>query len=577
MNDAAASSMRWKLRNFSVAALLFAATLLWVLWQSSRVAVLWDLGYLLNTSHRIAAGQIPYRDFSLVHPPLTFLIQAAIERLFGRHYEGVIAYAAIAGGIASVLTWRIILNIFGNQPQARVSALLLSLPLPVLGIYSVYSHPIYDSDAMLAVLASILLLQHACRPRATILSRFSAGACCALPLFVKQNIGLPFLAAVLSALLLLFLSRSWKTQRGAESSALAGGMDAAQIAAGCILAFGAALLLIQCICGLGNYWHWTVQFAAQRRLPAANTVLSLYSEPTLLWTLPLFAVGFVLLFSRYSRRIWAQAAGAALIAAPYLAALLYLLLEHNAEDRADRLLAFWPLLLLTATAIAICNLRRGITFASLTPFLVLAAIHGTFLSQEVWGSTYAIWPLLMILIAYSLAALPKHAGKPRTVLAAITGMTLLICGSLYAASLERLDYIYNLIDEPLAKATLPALHGMAARGTYLPDFEQLVRFADKEIPAGDGILLLPGEEPFFYATGRAPRFPVVLFDHTTDPYTPEQLLMEADQRGIRWVVVKTRLQSNEDPLPERERLMELVKERFQLARKLDGYDVYRRR
>jgi hypothetical protein len=577
MNDEASPSNRWKLRDFSIATALFAATALWVFWQNSRVAVLWDLGYLLDTSHRIAAGQIPYRGFSLVHPPVTFLIQAVIERIFGRHYECVIAYAAFAGGIVSVLVWRIILSIFGNHTHARLSALLLSLPLPVLSIYSVYPHPIYDADATLAVLASILLLQHACRPQASGLIRFAAGASCVFPLFVKQNIGLPFLIAALSALMLIWIAQNWKLLRAVESSTPLSSTAIAQIAAGGIVALGAALLLIQLICGLGNYFHWTVQFAAQRRLPAANTVLSLYSEPTLLWTLPLFGAGFGLLFSRYARRIWTQVVGVALITAPYLTALFYLLFEHNAEDRADRLLAFWPLLLLTGAVIPLNGLRREIAIASLTPFLVLAAIHGTFLSQEVWGSTYAIWPLLMLLTAYSLAALPQRACKPATVLAGITGVTLLVCGGLYSASLERLDYIYNSPNEPLAKATLPALHGMAARGAYLPDFEQLVRFADAEIPESDGILLLPGEEPFFYATGRVPQFPVVLFDHTTDPYTPEELMTEADRRGIRWVIVKTRLQSNEDPLPDREQIMQQIGLRFQIVRKLDGYDVYRRR
>ena len=29
--------------------------------------------------------------------------------------------------------------------------------------------------------------------------------------------------------------------------------------------------------------------------------------------------------------------------------------------------------------------------------MLLATIHGAFLSQQLWGSTYAIWPLLMLL------------------------------------------------------------------------------------------------------------------------------------------------------------------------------------
>ena len=65
---------------------------------------------------------------------------------------------------------------------------------------------------------------------------------------------------------------------------------------------------------------------------------------------------------------------------------------------------------------------------------------------------------------------------------------------------------------------------MATPGPWIPRFEDLVRFANAEIPAGDGTLLIPGEVPFYFVTGRMPTFPILLFDPTTDPYTPEETL-----------------------------------------------------
>jgi hypothetical protein len=127
------------------------------------------------------------------------------------------------------------------------------------------------------------------------------------------------------------------------------------------------------------------------------------------------------------------------------------------------------------------------------------------------------------------------------------------------------------------RATLPALRGMADRGPYLGDFEQLVQFAERAIPPQEGILLLPGEEPFYFATGRIPQFPVQIFDNTTDPYSPEELMAEAERRNIRWVIVKTRLQSNEDPLQARGQVMALIEQRYQVFQHLAGYDVYHRR
>src|SRR6266700_3217334 len=105
------TSHHWRPRDSLAAALLFLATSSFVVWQNSRVAVLWDLGYLLDTGWRIALGQMPYRDFPLAHAPLTFLIQAALLRVAGRHYLVPVTYAAVAGGLGTVLAWRIVLRL----------------------------------------------------------------------------------------------------------------------------------------------------------------------------------------------------------------------------------------------------------------------------------------------------------------------------------------------------------------------------------------------------------------------------------------------------------------------------------
>jgi len=53
-------------------AALFLASAAFTLWQNTRFAVLWDITYLLDTSYRISLGQLPYRDFPFAHAPLTF-------------------------------------------------------------------------------------------------------------------------------------------------------------------------------------------------------------------------------------------------------------------------------------------------------------------------------------------------------------------------------------------------------------------------------------------------------------------------------------------------------------------------
>src|SRR5882762_4121397 len=144
--------------NASAASFLFLATALVVVWQNSRLAVLWDLSYTLENSCRISLGDIPYRDFPFAHAPLTFLIQAAIIKLTGRVFWHHVAYCAIVGGAGTFLTWRIINTVLrGRVTHARWLAFLMSLPLIPLGIYCVFPHPFYDPDCTLAILIGIFL------------------------------------------------------------------------------------------------------------------------------------------------------------------------------------------------------------------------------------------------------------------------------------------------------------------------------------------------------------------------------------------------------------------------------------
>ncbi len=579
-------SNRWKHRDFFVGAVLCLVTAGFVLWQNSQIAILWDLSYLLDTSYRIALGQIPYRDFPLVHPPVTFLLQAAIMRLAGRHYLLHVAYSALIGGLATVVAWRNILRTLRERVRsAWAIALLLTAPLTVLGIYSVYPHPIYDCDAVFAILIAILLLQRLGSKskrstRRTVQGEWAraalTGAVVVLPVFVKQNIGVPFLAAVVAGIFLLLILGWFGGDRRSESSEEPNPAILLKVLAAIGVALLAAIALVHVTVGLDNYLHWTIRFAAQRRLPGFAEMLEVYQQPSFVWTLPTVGCGLILLCLPPAGRIWVRILAFCLFSAPLLGSIVYLFLNDALDERADNLLVLWPMLLILAAVVALIELRKGITLQRLMPFFVLAAIHGTFLSQQLWGSTYAIWPLLILLIAQMLAAVPSSARQIVLPLASVVCATFLLCGGLYAAGHERMNYL-NIPNQPIDRATLPPLRGMADRGPYLADFEELIHFAKKEIPLQDGILLLPGEEPFFFATGRVPQFQVQSFDNTTDPYSPAELLEAARGHNIRWVIVKTRLQSNEDPLPDREQTMLLIAQDYLLYRELGGYTVYRRK
>jgi len=584
---------RWSLRDLIAASTLFLASSAVVLWQNAHLTILWDLSYVLDSSFRISVGQLPYRDFPFAHAPLTFLIQAAIIRLFGRVFFHHVVYSALVGGLGTVLAWRIVLNTLrARLVHSWAVALILAAPLTVLGAYSILPFPSYDCDCAFSILVAISLLQRLpqdstsrLRWNRSLLHPIAAGAALAIPLFFKQNIGLPFLLAALAGTALLLAASLLRIPRHSPASSEARRFGS--LLAGAFTALLGAGLVIHLTVGLGNYFHWTIQFAAQRRLPGFQTMLGIYAEPSLLWWIPCISLGLVLLRGRLACIFWARLAALGLLAAPFLWTLVALSLADDADDRADSLLALWPLLLLLSGALTLVNLRRGLSLRGLLPLVALAAIHGALLSQQLWGSTYAIWPLLVVLLAEMVAFLASfdrasyaasgnlNSLRIAPALAAILSLTLLICGGLYTASEERLSYA-QLPDGPMLHPAFPALRGMSLSGPYLPEFEELLQFASANIPNSDGLILLPGEDPFYFATGRVPQFPVLLFDPATDPYSPDQLVEQARARNIRWLIVKRDLQIREDPTPEREATLKALQAVFVPCRNLSGYDVYRR-
>ena len=583
-----------------------------VIWQNSHLAVLWDLSYILENSYRISLGQIPYRDFPFPYAPLTFLTQAALIKLTGRVFFHHVIYCAVVNGLSVLLTWRILLRVLRTTSNNRLLALVLTMPLAVLGVYGVFPHPFYDCDCTFVVLVCLLLLlrfQQGDSERrggdgetrrwgepVSLIGHFATGAALVLPLFTKQNTGGAFLVSAVGCLVLLFLIDVYRRQDVRKYLLLFGGL---------VTSLVIALLLIHRFAGLHNYYQWTFRFAAQRRTPAFADMIGMYKDTnTVFWLLPV-AAGLVLMWlSRRNRQVrWLSLV---LILVPFVWPVIYLFRDNDASERAERLVNLWPLVLILSIPAMVLIVRRRSVSDLLLPLVVIATVHGAFMSQQLWGSTYALWPLFMILVAFAISALRGssptvrdgfgHASQAlpdgratapaRTLemnfhwqpfaLASVISISLLIAGTFYLRSHERLEYA-NLDDGDLTHSTNPALKGMATRGSWLTDFDELVAYADKEIPHDDGILCLPGEDLFYYTTGRRPQFPVVMFDHTINPYSPQEIDDIARERNINWLIVKDDLQLEEEPVEKKEELMNLLMKEFESVDSLNNYEIYRRK
>jgi hypothetical protein len=544
-----------------------------VAWQNSRLAVLWDLSYILENSYRISLGDFPYRDFPFPYAPGTFLIQSLLIRLTGRVFFHHVLYCAIVGGLGTIVTWRILVQVLrGSLPAFRLVAFFLAAPLTVLGIYSVFPHPFYDPDCTFAILCAVLLLLHLEDTGFPPLLSFFTGVICVVPLFVKQNTGLAFLATTAMAVVIVIACEASRRQRVSGYAWLLAGMGAGLVS---------ATLLLHFTVGLQNFWHWTIQFAASRRLPGLSEMFAPYQNPSLLLWCAAFAAGALLLRRNRSggRTLSLLSVSSVLMAEPFAWTTLYLLVEEDPSERAERLLALWPFVLFVSLVFALWEARKGPSVARLLPLILIGTVQGAFLSQQLWGSTYAIWPLLMILLAGVLAQLFRlgceKSSRAIELLAGVAALGMLVSGGFYVASHERLNYV-DVSTGELARSTLPALAGLSMRGPWIPQFEELVRFTDREIPKDQGLLMIPGEDLFYYTTGRRPRFPVLMFDHTVNPYSPEEIVEISRLRNICWLIVKKNLQRNDEPVEDKTQLLELLRGDFAHVQSLANYDIYRR-
>jgi hypothetical protein len=164
----------------------------------------------------------------------------------------------------------------------------------------------------------------------------------------------------------------------------------------------------------------------------------------------------------------------------------------------------------------------------------------------------------------------------------IVSVSLTVAGAFYVYSNDRLDYV-DFEDGDMQQGTLPQLAGLSIRGDYLPDFEELVRYTDENIPPDDNVMELPGEDLFYYTTGRRPAMPVLLFDVTNNPYTPEQIADLARERDINWLIVKQDLQidtdksSDDKTIDDKDHILEVLKPEFKHVDDLNNYEIYRRK
>ncbi|KAF0248058.1 MAG: hypothetical protein FD167_2541, partial [bacterium] len=182
---------------------LLSAFFTW--YQATRTFNFLDNTYILEVSWRIANGEIPYKDFTLVLTPGTFLVQAFLIKFVSDHATIIVFWSMFAMVATILVTYKILTLI--STP--RWFAVLLCF-IPAFGGNTVIPYVSYDVDTMLLCLCSIALLLMAEKREMPINWMLPVGFLATLPLMFKQNLGLAHLVMMLGMVNLSWFLMSWR-------------------------------------------------------------------------------------------------------------------------------------------------------------------------------------------------------------------------------------------------------------------------------------------------------------------------------------------------------------------------------
>jgi len=492
-------------------------------YQSGRLMPLVDWSWTTENSYRIARGQRPFIDLGIATAPGAYLVQAMLIRLFGVSAYVQRVYACVGAALSVVMTVAILRHL-GIDRFLRI---LLTVPL-VFGVYVVYAYPNYDNDTMLVVLVGLWCLARTQARGYAAGHMFVTGMALSLPFFFKQNIGGVIAVAIVLGLAILTLSG-----HGPKWSAWA------CCAAGCALPPLGVLCWLSAASGIGglkSYWFWTFVNAARAHPPRLERILLEYQPDAWLTAIAWAASILLLTLVRDPRK-----------SATLVGVLIAVTIAQPVYRYAPvGILLVWAPILLVSTGAVLANVYRRSSEALLRAVWLVALVlvmNAAFLSQGIRGSTYGHWPVVSLLVG--LLVLTLRDRRPDVEPVALLWPAILcwtVGLGLYVNSNARLAYIPAYAGPPVP-ATHSVLRGMSTPGPWLPRFEELVAFTDAHIPAGDTVVAIPGEDPFYSTTGRTPQLSLFQINPETFPYEPRWVVAEAVSRDVRWVILKKRLQT----------------------------------
>lgn len=527
-------------RSFVIPFLIASIAAVAVIVQTTRVTPLIDYTYQVEAAYRIYGGQMPYRDFFLVVPPGTYMVLAALMVLSGGYSHIVtVIFTAILAGINVLLLNEILSKL---KIPFLIRMLLLSI-LPFTG-HGIYPWPNYDVYSGIAINALFYwLICTAANNRIAPRFGFFFGAAGATLILFKQNTGVAYCLGIIAVFFLTAVRFRKRQSFILLLSTVAGMAVFLLLSLGYIVfnKLGPAIV------------EQTINFAGSARQPMAAVAIVkgqyIMYFLTVIRQLPFLLIFLIPLLIMKKRTGWLPLVlNAGLFLFLAVLSIHGIVVIPSIKDQYNMILLFswvtvYSVYIIVLPFLWIRSKNLTTFLPRIFPIAFLITAHATYLTHHIVGSSYGLWPIFVIMTGINIAVIQE--AFPNIYCTPLIG--LFCCFLFYILfmnyqSKQFFDYVS--LDGKVGQSTTPRLAGAGTPGPWMNKLDQLLTYVAVHIPANDAVVTVPGEDPFYAATGRKNPLPILMFHRDINPLSSMDFPKYFAQKGVVWVIAKTETQLN---------------------------------
>jgi hypothetical protein len=500
--------------------------------NEERILALLDFTYLVEHAYRIYLGEMPYKDFGLALTPGIFLIQAGVFKLFGLNAHAIVLHACFVSFFVVLLNFYIINKLHKNY----VINISLLLPLIFTG-QAIFTHANYNMESLFfCLIALAYLLKVLYSQKKAYWQFFMVGILISLPFFIKQNIGLVFQFFMLLSLFLVSLFS--KKELLFKEFLL--------ILMGNILIPVIFIVILFMSGVLDDFYYQVFQFPSEVRNPL--TKIEEIIKAYLSYEAVLSYSGMVLMGLFLCTPVISHQTKSFILPlfAPVILFFTYLTYFRAYNVHLETVIGI-HFMTIVIIIFFLANVYKfilntsGQLFVTFVPMVLLATSVSVFLSYfSLPAQIENIYFLLIAIIAaHSIQFFPNLTTW--NIFYVVIGV--LFSFQFYGFANTKFFWFptYSTVHEVAAE---PKLRGLGTRDEWFPKMEQLFQFADKHIKNTDKVVTLPGEDPFYYATGRIPPLAYLQANpHTFVPYNVNWFFQQCLEEKVKWIIVKKHIQN----------------------------------